>query len=328
MTIKSVTFVKNFIFILTIFFVISGCQKDDPTTDLPSVLIENIPGTFSKTLTINGSQRKYIVYVPQRVSGTAKVPVLFMIHGTNQTGQFFYNTNLWNSKAEQEGFIVVYPTALIYCHYDAGVQRTVTKWTAGDLGQTDLSLGALPLCSGEILKDDLQFFDSMVVDIKNNFAINEKRIYASGFSNGAQITARLAAQRSDIFASVAIHAGNLSNFIPANLSTRPMSMIITVGNKDGLFTNGTGIPNPAPIDPSLMSYTGVANMMQRFLDISGLSNQFVYTSSSGIGQFDYNTSLVNKNNNVRFIIIQNLGHSYTNILIEDYWEFLSSKSLP
>ena len=319
---------KKILFILTIFFVITGCKKDSPSSDQPSTLIKNVPGTYNKTININGTQRQYIVYVPQRVSGTSKVPVLFMIHGTNQTGQYHYNTNLWNAKADQEGFIVVYPSALIYCHYDAGVQRTVTKWAAGDLGETNLNLGALPLCSGEVLKDDILFFDNMIVDIKTNFAINEKKIYASGFSNGAQMTARLAAQRSDIFASVAIHAGNLSNFIPANLSNRPMSMIITVGNKDNLFTDGTGIPNPAPIDASLMSYSGVANMMQRFLDISGLNNQFVYTSTTGTGQFDYNISLVNKNNNLRFIIIQNLAHNYTNILIDDYWNFLSSKSLP
>lgn len=319
---------NKLLFILTLSLAVSGCKKDDPGSDPPVSLIENVPGTYHKTLAINGNQRQYIVYVPQSVAGTTKVPALFMIHGTNQTGQYHYNTGLWNTKAELEGFIVVYPTALVYCHYDAGEQRTVTKWNAGDLGQTDVSLGALPLCSGEVLEDDLQFFDSMTVDIRTNFGINEKRIYATGFSNGAQMTARLAAQRSEVFASVAIHAGNLSNFIPATLSTRPMSMLLTVGNKDNLFTSATGIPNPAPTDASLMSYPGVSNMLQRFLDVAGLSDQFVYSSSPGIGQFDYTTSLAGENNELRFIIIQNLAHNYTGILIDDYWDFLSSRSLP
>lgn len=319
---------KNILFLLLFLFVFGSCQNDQANINQNSSLIENVPGTYNKTIDISGDKRQYVVYVPQSVKGLTKVPVLFMIHGTNQTGLYHYNTNLWNTKAEQEGFIVVYPTALIYCHFDSGEQRTVTKWNSGDLGETNINLGALPLCSGEVLKDDVVFFDSLIVNIKRNFVINEKRIYASGFSNGAQMTARLAAQRSEVFASVAIHAGNLSNFIPTNLSSRPMSMIITVGNKDYLFTEGAGIKNPAPIDSTLMTYSGVTTMLQRFLDISGLSNQFSFKSTTSLGQFDYNKSLVGKNNNIRFIIIQNLAHNYTSILIDDYWNFLSSHSLP
>ncbi len=241
--------------------------------------MENVAGTYNHTIEVDGVSREYIVYVPTSAEGLAEVPLLFMIHGTNQTGLVHYNTNLWNAKADQEGFIVVYPTALIYCHFDEGLERTTTKWVAGDLGETDVNMGALPLCSGEVLKGDMQFFDGMITEIQSEYAVNPKRIYATGFSNGAQMTSRLAAERSDVFAAVAVHAGNLSNFIPANLSTRPMSMVVTVGANDTLFTNATGISAPAPIDQSLMSNPGVAALIQRFLDINGLSDQFTYSSA-------------------------------------------------
>lgn len=43
------------------------------------------------------------------------MPLLFMIHGTSQTGKVQYDYNLWNAKAVQEGFIAVYPTANVHC---------------------------------------------------------------------------------------------------------------------------------------------------------------------------------------------------------------------
>lgn len=220
-------------------FFLMGCKDKENPTPTPG---ENVAGTYYQTLTApDGNEREYIVYVPQSAAGTRKVPVLFMVHGTNQSGQVFYNNAaLWNPKADQEGFIVVYPTGLVYCHYDNGVERTTTKWAAGNLGETDVNRGALPLCPGEVLADDLGFFDSMVETIKEDFVVDEKRIYASGFSNGAQMTARLAAQRSEVFAAVAVHAGNLSPFIQATLSPRPLSMIITVGANDTLFTDAVG----------------------------------------------------------------------------------------
>ena len=75
-----------------------------------------------------------------------------------------------------------------------------------------------------------------------DYAVDARRLYVSGFSNGAQMAARLAAQRSEVFAAVAPHAGNLSSYIPATLASRPMSLLVTVGANDDLFAAAIGIP--------------------------------------------------------------------------------------
>ncbi len=261
------------------------------------------------------------------------MPVLFVIHGTNQTGQVFYNNpNLWNPKADQEGFIIVYPTALVYCHYDNGVQRTTTKWAAGDLGETDVNKGALPLCPGEVLKDDMLFFDELISTIKEDYVVDEKRFYVTGFSNGAQMSARLAAQRPEVFAAVTVHAGNLSAFIPPSLSARPMSMMITVGADDGLFLNAIGASGPVPVDSTIMDFPGVENLLQAFLAINGLDFEYNYSKTQYFGKdiadFNFQTSNAGGNNSVRFVLIDGLAHSYTNILIDPFWTFLEGQSLP
>ncbi len=319
------------LFIVGLLFISAGC--DDENLPEPSKT-ENIAGTYFRTITVSdGQERSFIVYIPPTAAGHQEVPVLIVIHGTNQNGQIFYdNPNLWNPKADQEGFIVVYPTALTYCHFDNGVQRTTTKWAAGDLGQTDVSLGALPLCTGEILRDDMLFFDELIQTIKKDYLVNEQRFYLTGFSNGAQMAARLAAQRSEVFAAVTVHAGNLSSFIPAVLSSRPMSLMVTVGAADPLFLQSIGANSPVAVDANALSNAGVAQLLEPFLKISGLDFQHTYSSTQyfgkDIGTFTFQTSNVGLDNYVRFVLIEDLEHSYTGILINPFWDFLKNKSLP
>lgn len=119
----------------------------------------------------------------------------------------------------------------------------------------------------------------MITVLKNDYIIDSKRIYASGFSNGASMAYRLAAQRSDIFAAVAAHANFLSNFIPQNPASRPISIIITFGGSDSLFANALGIKLPIPINENLMKNSIINNALGLFLKIHGLSNTFVYSES-------------------------------------------------
>lgn len=316
-----------FMLIASIFLAGTSCRKNNN-----SDVAGNVSGTYYQTLTTSdGQNRSYIVYVPNNVEGQ-EVPVLFMTHGTNQTGQVHYDKNLWNPKADQEGFIVVYPTALRYCHYDNGTQRTTTKWAAGDLGETDVSRGALPVCTGEVVQDDMLFWDELVTAIKQNYQVDAKRLYITGFSNGAQMTARLAAQRSEVFAAVTVHAGNMSDFIPATLASSPMSMMLTVGANDGLFLNAIGATPPLAVDASLMNIAGIVNVLQPFLAVSGLSNTYTYVGTqyngTDIADFSFETSNNNLNNNLRFTVIEGLAHSYTDVLIDPFWDFLKDKSLP
>lgn len=306
-----------------------ACNKDGSPTPFPT---ENVAGTYNQTLTIEGAKREYIVYVPASAAGNESVPVLFMLHGTNQTGQFHYDKNLWNPKAEQEGFIAVYPTALEYCHFDNGIERTTTKWAAGNLGQSDLNRGALPLCPGEVLKNDMGFFDELSSAIKRDFVVDEKRFYLTGFSNGAQMTARLVTERSETYAAAAIHAGSLSAFIEPALTSRPMSLFITVGAVDGLFANAVGMDLPIPVDSNLLNNTGVQDVINPFLQVNGLSSSYNYSiiQNSGLSaaSFLFETSEIGLHNHLRFTLIGELGHSYTDRLIDPYWSFFKEESLP
>lgn len=306
-----------------------GCGRKLPEPDGT----QNRAGTYYQSLvTPDGVERQYIVYVPESAAGADEVPVLIMVHGTNQSGQVHYDKDLWNPKADAEGFIVVYPTALVYCHFDQGVQRTTTKWAAGDLGQTDLSAGALPLCEGEVLRDDMAFFDALVAEVKADFVVDAKRLYLSGFSNGAQMTARLALQRADVFAAATVHAGNLSAFLPHTPAPEPISLVVTVGASDGLLLDLIGASGPLPVDSTMLGVAGMQGLVQPFLDMGDLAGNYTYSEQIRGGvklaQFHYSQSLSGGGNTLTFVGIEGLGHSYTELLIDPYWDFLKTKSLP
>jgi polyhydroxybutyrate depolymerase len=317
--------------VLIFVFSVLGCNKDNPE---PSTPLENIAGTYYRTLmTSDGEEREFIVYVPESAVGTQNVPVVVFVHGTGSTGETFHdNPNLWIPKADEEGFITVHPTALIHCHFDNGIEKTTTKWAHGDLGETNTQLGALPLCTNERLANDLEFFDRMLDVLKADYLIDEKRIYISGNSNGAGMGLRLAAERSDVFAAVAVNAGLQSQFLDRSITTRPMSIVVTVGTNDHLFAQGIGTTIPVTINESLIN--SVSAFLQPVLDVHALgeTSQYVYSEvylgNRMTGRFLFNNSTQGNNNSFRFIVIEGFGHSYNPDLIDGYWDFLKEQSLP
>lgn len=102
----------------------------------------NIAGTYNRTLIIDEKKREFIVYIPESAAGRQRVPVVFFIHGTGGNGQAYNeNPNLWRRKANEKGFIAVYPTALVHCHYENGVKKNITKWADGKLGEKNITKG-------------------------------------------------------------------------------------------------------------------------------------------------------------------------------------------
>ena len=321
---------RNFSIILSVLWLWTCSGGADKVTGPEEP--QNIAGTYYRTLTTSdGKVREFIVYVPKSASVLQNVPVVFVIHGTNSTGQEFYDhPQKWTPKSDTEGFIAVYPTAFVHCYLDGGQERTTTKWASGNLGESNTQLGGLPLCTNERLAKDMEFFDEMIDTLKADYSINERRIYVTGNSNGAGMGLRLAAERSDIFAAVAVNAGTQSPFLDNSTTKRPMSMMITVGTNDNRFAEAVGSSVPVPIAESLIN--PISNIIQPALDVHALYTSHEYSESSienaMTGEFLFSSSTMGNNNSIRFVIIEELPHSYSRKLVDPHWDFLKEQSLP
>jgi polyhydroxybutyrate depolymerase len=90
-----------------------------------------------------------------------------------------------DAKAAERGMIVVYP------------QGVGNSWNAGG-------------CCGRAMDervDDVRFLRDLVREIGSELCVDRARVYATGMSNGAIMSYRLACEASDVFAAISPVAG-------------------------------------------------------------------------------------------------------------------------
>lgn len=182
-------------------------------------------GEISRTITHDELERSYVLYVPASINWSQPVPLVFVFHGGMGNGQSAMRMTGFNEVAEQNGFLVVYPNGT----GRLSDERLLT-WNGGT-------------CCGYAQErgvDDVGFVRAMIMDAKTLATIDEKRIYATGMSNGGILSHRLACEAADIFAAVAPVAGTL-NFAPCQ-PAQPVSIIEFHGTDDQhiLYEGGAG----------------------------------------------------------------------------------------
>ena len=134
--------------------------------------------------------REGLIYAPPGAKSTA-CPVVFAFHGHGGTmlhasRTFAYHT-LWPEA------IVVY------------LQGLPTPGMTDPEGKKPGWQKAI----GDQNDRDLTFFDTVLKSLKTDFQVDEKRIYATGHSNGGGFTYLLWAARGETFAALAPSAGGL-----------------------------------------------------------------------------------------------------------------------
>ena len=126
-------------------------------------------------------KRRYIVYTPPSYQSAPQqaFPVVFNFHGggMSMAEQMLYTQ--MNKTADRHQFIVVYPQ---------GIKQ---DWNVG-FGM-DYLAGT----------DDVGFTQAMLSKLKQDYRIDDKRIYATGLSRGGFFALRLAAELPQQFAAVA-----------------------------------------------------------------------------------------------------------------------------
>jgi polyhydroxybutyrate depolymerase len=134
------------------------------------------------SLTVDGLARTYRVYRPAGLDRTKAVPLVVMLHGALGTGEQAERSYHWDQLADRKGFVVAYPD---------GIRRT---WNAG--GQ----------CCGPAHRDkvdDVAFLDRLIDTVVHDEAVDPKRVYITGMSNGGAMTYRYACEGHFAIAAIA-----------------------------------------------------------------------------------------------------------------------------
>jgi polyhydroxybutyrate depolymerase len=139
--------------------------------------------------------RFYRVFIPSSYNKNKKLPLIFNFHGGGGNATQHQELTQMDKKAEEAGFMVVYPQGIGLI-----TPKKLGTWNAGDN------------CCGKAQEeniDDIKFVNRSINDLIKRFNIDTKRIYATGFSNGAIFCYRLACELSNRIAAIAPVAGHL-----------------------------------------------------------------------------------------------------------------------
>lgn len=202
----------------------SGCQGgSQPPKKFP-------PGDHSFVIKVGSLERKYVVHVPPSYDGTKPFPVVVMFHGGGGTAQAAMTETGWSAKAEEAGFLAVFPEATPPDMTKPGQFRTNPQtWNDGS-GRFHSGLQNI---------DDVGFVNAMIDDLLSRFSVDERRLYVTGFSNGASMAFRVGADLSSRIAAIAPVSGHL--WLTELKLGRPVPFMYIFGADDPLnpFEGGT-----------------------------------------------------------------------------------------
>ncbi len=163
--------------------------------------------------TIDGLEREALVYIPDSAKFTA-TPVVFEFHG--------HGGNM-NNIFRSCGIDKLWPEAIIISPQGLN--------TPGVLTDPNGALPGWQKGPGDMNDRDLLFFDAMLKTLHEQYKIDNKRIYATGHSNGGFFTYLLLATRSDLLAAAAPSAASAVKSLSL---IKPKPIIHIIGEKDPL----------------------------------------------------------------------------------------------
>jgi poly(3-hydroxybutyrate) depolymerase len=108
---------KPFLGWISIFLLLTSCQNtpSSKTTYASKPFAERtltvggVESMTERTLSMGGKKRSYLIYVPAKARTAVSVPVVLVFHDNGSQPEIIAAVTGFNSKADAEGFVVVYP---------------------------------------------------------------------------------------------------------------------------------------------------------------------------------------------------------------------------
>jgi len=176
---------------------------------------QRTPGLVTRRIDSGGFSRTYLLHVPTTLRATAAVPLVLAFHGGGSHAAAMQRFTRFDSLADRFGFIVAYPE---------GVR---SHWND--------TRGLSPA-------DDVEFVRNLIAELKRAHRVDEKRIYATGISNGGFFSVRVACDLArDVAAVAAVAATMPETLMPACKPAAPISIMFIAGTQDPLVSIDGGV---------------------------------------------------------------------------------------
>jgi len=196
-------------------------------------------GDYELAVEHEGRSRTALVHVPAKAVEGLPLPVVLNFHGGGGHARAHRDYVRMDALADREGFIVVYPNGT------GPFEEHLLTWNAGR-------------CCGYAMDekiDDVGFVRVLLDALSARAPVDTTRVYATGLSNGAMMSYRLAAQASDRIAAIAPVAGSMMlaepraddpqpRFTVPGRRAVPIMHIHSVDDQRALYAGGLNEPVP------------------------------------------------------------------------------------
>ena len=197
--------------------------------------------------------RSYWLYIPPGYNESKPTPLVIVLHGSSLGSdiEFYFRWiekyTEFSTKADKEGFIVVYPNAKLWFQYFLHGERAYHEWNCG----------WYPYFNDTSLIDDIGFIRDLIDKIEAGYNINSSRIYVTGFSSGGIMSYTIGSLLSDKIAAIAPVAGTIGgrgseeepySYIPD--PKNPVSVIAFHGTNDS-FVSYENSSNEVSVNESI-----------------------------------------------------------------------------
>lgn len=180
-----------------------------------AISAQSAPTEERRTLRVDGVERRYLVFLPPSLRPGQPAPVVLVFHGGGGRAQGIAPHTGFSRLAEREGFVAVYPDGLGH------------RWNDGR--------------GYAATHDDVGFVRALLDSLRRELTVDPRRIYATGISNGAIFSYRLACDLPGVFAAVAPVAGAMPvALVPSCGHLEPVSVLAIQGTADPLMPYGGG----------------------------------------------------------------------------------------
>jgi polyhydroxybutyrate depolymerase len=148
----------------------AGCEGATPVA----------PGQEQVTTTSGGAERFYFRHVPPDYTGREPMPVVLDLHGYSEGAQVHTMMSDLGAYGDAEGFITITPQ---------GTAEPIPRWDTG------------------FDSADYAFIGDLLDEVDETLCVDERRVFATGLSNGAFMTSALVCEYADRIAAAAPVAG-------------------------------------------------------------------------------------------------------------------------
>ena len=225
---------------------------------------------LNQSILHNGISRDYILYIPENLPTNA--PLVVVSHGYTSSAKTMMSYSGMNKVADEEKFLVVYP-----------------QGTKDQRGNNFFNVGYEFHASSKV--DDLGFIKALVTKLTDDYQVNPNHIFATGMSNGGDLSYFLACYASDMFQAVAPIAGTMmQTTIETCKPQKGMPIFAVHGKADEVTYFDGDMANRDKWGP----YPGIPAVIEHWVDVNAveiskqvdLDNITNFTASNEALSFD------------------------------------------